>query len=179
MVDGAERNPESDPATSCVLLVDDNPLLLKCFKRALENRDLSVVTCTSARAALDHVATGRVEVVISDISMPEMSGLELLRRAHRLDPDLPVILLTGVPCIDTAAGAVEHGAFSYLLKPVGTDVLLLNIARAPDLYHCARAPLTVIATVILVRSRIRASDVVTLARLPTDRSNLEQLDRGV
>jgi EAL domain-containing protein (putative c-di-GMP-specific phosphodiesterase class I) len=94
--------------------------------------------CASARSALEHVATGRVDVVVSDISMPEMSGLELLRLVHRVDRDLPVILLTGVPCVDTAAGAVEHGAFSYLLKPVGTEVLLHNIARASQQHENAR-----------------------------------------
>jgi EAL domain-containing protein (putative c-di-GMP-specific phosphodiesterase class I) len=70
--------------------------------------------------------------------MPGMSGLELLRKVHEIDEGLPVILLTGVPCIDTAAEAVEHGAFSYLLKPVGTDVLMVNIARASQAHGRAR-----------------------------------------
>lgn len=136
IVDSAKRLPKPDEMKRCVLLVDDNPLVLRCLKRALEACPLPIETCASARKALERVASGNVEVVISDVDMPDMSGLELLRQIHALDSDLPVALLTGVPCVDTAAEAVEHGAFSYLLKPVDIAALLHTIARASQA-HCA------------------------------------------
>jgi EAL domain-containing protein (putative c-di-GMP-specific phosphodiesterase class I) len=134
----AIRTPASADAVRFVLLVDDNPMLLRCLKRALAECPLPIATCTSPHEALDWVASGKVRVIVSDISMPEMSGLSLMRRAHAIDADLPVVLLTGVPCVDSAAEAVEHGAFSYLRKPVETDVLLVTIERASVAYDNAR-----------------------------------------
>lgn len=133
--------------TRCVLLVDDNPLVLRCLKRALAACPLPIETCASAGSALEWVASGNVDVVISDVDMPGMSGLELLRQVHALDSDLPVALLTGVPCVDTAAEAVEHGAFSYLLKPVDINALLHTIARASQAHCAARNRRYVLASV--------------------------------
>lgn len=138
MTSNALRTSSPVDAVRAVLLVDDNPMLLRCLKRALGECPLPIATCTSPSEALEWVRAGKVQVIISDISMPEMSGLSLMRRAHAIDADLPVILLTGVPCVDSAAEAVEHGAFSYLRKPVETDVLLVTIDRASHAYEYAR-----------------------------------------
>jgi EAL domain-containing protein (putative c-di-GMP-specific phosphodiesterase class I)/ActR/RegA family two-component response regulator len=121
-------------AARLVLIIDDNPMLLRCLDRALGECPLPIATCTSPGDALHLVEQGKVQVIISDISMPEMSGLSLMRRVHAIDADLPVILLTGVPCVDSAAEAVGLGAFSYLLKPVETEVLLVTIERASQAY---------------------------------------------
>ena len=134
----AIRTPASDDTLRFVLLVDDNPMLLRCLKRALGDCPLPIAACTSPREAIKLVAAGKVQVIVSDISMPEMSGLSLMRRIHSIDSDLPVVLLTGVPCVDSAAAAVEHGAFSYLLKPIETDALLITIERASNTYDRAR-----------------------------------------
>jgi len=147
IVDSAMRLSNLSETKRCVLLVDDNPLVLRCIKRALEACPLPIETCTSASNALEWVASGNVEVVISYVDMPGISGLELLRQVHALDPDLPVALLTGVPCIDTAAEAVEHGAFSYLLKPVDINVLLHTIERASQAHGAARNRRYVFASV--------------------------------
>jgi EAL domain-containing protein (putative c-di-GMP-specific phosphodiesterase class I) len=117
-----------------LLLVDDNPMVLRWLKRYLEGGRHKVVACTSAHEALKLIAEHAVHVVVSDISMPEMSGLELLQQVRELDADLPVILLTGVPSIDSAASAVEYGAFMYLMKPVTPDVLAIAIERASRCY---------------------------------------------
>ncbi len=134
----ATTTPASSDAERFVLLVDDNPMLLRCLTRALAECPLPVATCTSPHEALGLIASGKVQVIITDISMPEMSGLSLLQRAHAIDADLPVVLLTGVPCIDSAAEAVEHGAFSYLRKPIEADALLVTIQRASHAYEYAR-----------------------------------------
>jgi EAL domain-containing protein (putative c-di-GMP-specific phosphodiesterase class I) len=147
ILDSAKRFPELCEMKRCVLLVDDNPLVLRCLKRALDACPLPIETCASAGSALEWVASGNVEVVISDVDMPGTSGLELLRQVHALDADLPVALLTGVPCVDTAAEAVEHGAFSYLLKPVDINALLRTIARASQAHCAARNRRYVLASV--------------------------------
>ena len=120
-----------------LLIVDDNPIVLRWLRRSLESGPLSIISCASPREALRQVASGKIRVVVSDISMPEMSGVELLRSIREIDPDLPVILLTGVPSIASAAAAVEYGAFMYLMKPVAPDVLAIAIERADRCYRAA------------------------------------------
>ncbi len=69
--------------------------------------------------AVARVREGGVQVVVSDISMPRMTGVELLQRsASTVELDLPVVLVTGPPAIESAAEAVEYGAFKYIVKPV-------------------------------------------------------------
>jgi EAL domain-containing protein (putative c-di-GMP-specific phosphodiesterase class I) len=121
-----------------LLIVDDNPMVLRWMRRSLESGPLSIISCGSPHEALRQVAHGNIRVVVSDISMPEMSGLELLRKIRELDADLPVILLTGVPCVATAAAAVEYGAFMYLMKPVTPDVLGIAIERAAQCYKVSQ-----------------------------------------
>jgi EAL domain-containing protein (putative c-di-GMP-specific phosphodiesterase class I) len=77
-------------------------------------------------------------VVVSDISMPGMSGLDLLREIRSFDQDLPVILATGLPTVETATGAIEYGVFRYLTKPIHTALLRGTVAQASQLYRLAR-----------------------------------------
>jgi len=124
--------------TGAVLFVDDNPVVLRWLKRCVDRKGRKVITCSSAREALRFVSERDVHVVVSDISMPEMSGLDLLQQIRTLDADLPVILLTGVPSIDSAASAVEYGAFMYLMKPVAPEVLSIAIERAAQTFKTAK-----------------------------------------
>ncbi len=125
-------------APGTILLVNDHPIILRCLERTLAEGPFAIVSCTSAQQAINIVENHAIQVVVTDVSMPEMSGLELMRKIHCLDADIPVVLLTGVPCLDTAAEAVEHGAFSYLTKPAPTEVLLLTLERAIHAYRAAR-----------------------------------------
>jgi EAL domain-containing protein (putative c-di-GMP-specific phosphodiesterase class I) len=77
-------------------------------------------------------------VVVSDISMPEMTGVELLRTIRAHDADLPVVLVTGLPAIESATDAVEYGAFKYIVKPVEPEDLRKAVERARKLYRLAR-----------------------------------------
>ncbi len=137
LMNAVQRQEEFLRADS-LLIVDDNPMVLRWMKRSLENGPLSIISCGSPREALRQVAERNVRVVVSDISMPEMSGLELLRQIREFDADLPVILLTGVPCVASAATAVEYGAFMYLMKPVTPEVLAIAIERAANCYRIAK-----------------------------------------
>lgn len=110
---------ESHPGI--VVVVDDEPLVLRGLTRSLERLPFEIVPCSTAREVMDHVSVGHVRVVVSDISMGEMSGIELLRNVREHDPDLPVVLVTGCPEIGTATKALEYGAFRYLIKPVDVD----------------------------------------------------------
>src|SRR5688572_8743550 len=111
-----------------VLLVDDEPVVLRSFERLLRGVG-NVVPCSTAATAIEHVRKGGIDVVVSDISMPGMSGLDLLREIRAFDQDLPVILATGLPTVETAAGAIEHGVFRYLTKPIHTALLRGTVAQ--------------------------------------------------
>ena len=121
-----------------ILLVDDEPQALRAFERMLRGVGYQVEAFTSAREAIKRVSAGGVHVVVSDISMPEMSGVELLRAIRAYDADLPVVLVTGLPAIDSATDAVEYGAFKYIVKPFEPEVLRNAVERARKLYRLAR-----------------------------------------
>ncbi len=121
-----------------VLLVDDEPQVLRALARNLTGCEFSVETFGSAEQAVQRVARGNVQVIVSDISMPGMSGLELLRAVRKYDADLPVVLVTGLPAVESAAQAVEYGAFKYIMKPVEREALRSTVSRAARLYRLAK-----------------------------------------
>ena len=121
-----------------VLVVDDELALTRSLARVLASHGFAVVPVGDGAAAIAALQTGRFDVVLSDIRMPTMDGVELLRALHSLDPDLPVILMTADPRVETAAQAVELGALQYLLKPVPVDELVQGIGRAVERSQTAR-----------------------------------------
>jgi EAL domain-containing protein (putative c-di-GMP-specific phosphodiesterase class I) len=127
--------PESRAGT--VLLVDDDPLALRAMERSLRP-NFDVFTYDSGEEAIEHVSRGGVSVVLSDLAMPGTSGLELLRAIRRYDADLPVILITGAPTLESATQAIEHGVFRYLMKPFDREELTGCVRQASRLYRLAR-----------------------------------------
>jgi EAL domain-containing protein (putative c-di-GMP-specific phosphodiesterase class I)/ActR/RegA family two-component response regulator len=121
-----------------VLLVDDDPQILIVLSRVLASELVEVTTATTGAAALACLAQGDFDTIVSDIQMPGMSGLKLLRAVREYDLDLPIVLMTGEPNVSGAAAAVEYGAFQYLIKPVGVDRLRALVKRAIDFGRIAR-----------------------------------------
>jgi EAL domain-containing protein (putative c-di-GMP-specific phosphodiesterase class I) len=122
-----------------ILVVDDDEQLGRALARALSKAGYEVVVHHQGKTALDAVRAGGFEAIVSDIEMPGLTGIELLRAARDHDRDLPVILITGAPAIGTAADAVEHGAFRYLIKPLDLTDFTQTVRRASQLYRLARA----------------------------------------
>src|SRR5262245_53498154 len=104
-----------------VLLVDDEESIRAVFGSILEEAGLEVVTASNAQDALEHVRADKWDVIVSDIQMPKMNGIELLRKVREVDLDVPVVLMTGGPTLDTAIEAMEYGAFRYLRKPMSVE----------------------------------------------------------
>lgn len=121
-----------------MLLVDDELLFLRALSRELGEAGYRVEIRTSAREAITRIEAGGVDVVVSDISMPHMSGLELLRVIREHEPDLPVVLVTGLPALESATEAIEYGALKYLVKPVDPEALKSAVGHAAQLYRLAR-----------------------------------------
>jgi EAL domain-containing protein (putative c-di-GMP-specific phosphodiesterase class I) len=118
--------------------VDDDPTVLFVIAENLKRAGFEVSSAENAFAALNRLGAGPLDAVISDIAMPDMSGVELLRRVHEHDREIPVILLTGRPSMETAIQAVEYGALRYLQKPVGSAALVEAVDNAVRLFRLAR-----------------------------------------
>jgi len=114
-----------------VLLVDDDPALLDALSETLFLRlpDVATDTCGGALAALDRIRYTEYDVIISDIKMPGMDGLELLTRLQDLAPDTPTMLITGHGQTDLAIRALRAGAFDLIQKPLDRDYLVAALKR--------------------------------------------------
>lgn len=113
-----------------LLLVDDESDFLTAYSRRFVRRNAEIEVAASGPEALEKVRAIRFDVVILDVMMPGMSGIETLRRIKELDPDLPVIILTGHANSKAMIEGMDYGAFDYLLKPVGTDELYFKMLDA-------------------------------------------------
>ena len=122
-----------------ILLVDDHEAVLTVTRRVLEKSGAVVVTASNGDEALALLATQTFDAMVSDIQMPGISGLKLLRSVRERDLDLPVVLVTGNPGVQSAAEAVEYGAFRYLIKPVPSLELISVVERAAQVCRLARS----------------------------------------
>ena len=107
--------------TARVLVVDDERSILQLLKEALTNWGYQVTTVTSGREAVEALRTSLFHIAITDIRMPDMSGLDLLREIKKLDDAIEVVVMTGYPAISSAVEALKEGAYDYLSKPVMLD----------------------------------------------------------
>jgi EAL domain-containing protein (putative c-di-GMP-specific phosphodiesterase class I)/CheY-like chemotaxis protein len=121
-----------------ILVVDDDEALARAMKRVLEGAGYSVTTAHDGNAAIATVQREPFDVIVSDIHMPGMTGVDLLRVVRAYDLDVPVILVTGEPSVETAMDAVSLGAMRYLPKPTPNDVLLGAVERASRLHRIAQ-----------------------------------------
>lgn len=116
--------------TGLVRLVDDDEDLRAAQVQTLQMAGFQVQDFGAAADALNGVTRDYPGVVLSDVRMPGMDGLQLFRHLHGIDPDLPVILLTGHGDVPMAVAALKAGAYDFLTKPVSRDVLLAALNRA-------------------------------------------------
>jgi len=121
-----------------VLVVDDDLALSGALRRVLGAAGYDVTVANDGHTAVEAIVKRPFDVVLSDIQMPGMTGVELLKAVRSHDLDVPVILMTGVPTIETAMDAVSFGALQYLPKPTPNPVLLKAIERASRLHRMAR-----------------------------------------
>jgi serine/threonine-protein kinase len=129
----AEKRPGAPILHGRVLLVDDNEALRRAIKRMLVAEGHHVVEAADGREAITRTKENEFDLIVSDVRMPDMDGVELLRAVHERDADLPVLLITGDPELETAMKAVEYGALEYLTKPVDVDKLKASTLRAFEL----------------------------------------------
>lgn len=118
-----------------ILIVDDDESVCAVLSRFLASRHYETTIATSGATALARLSHEHFDVMLVDVRMPELSGLDVLSHALRLDGDLAVVMLTGVNDANTATDALSHGAMDYLVKPVEMEQLERAVERAAHRRH--------------------------------------------
>ena len=144
-----------------ILIVDDEPMVREMYARVLGRAGYRVSEAGNGHEAIAALDAGHFDAVLSDITMPGLNGIEMLRAVRGRDLDVPVIMNTGDPSVETAAKAMEFGALRYLVKPVERDVLVKTVEEAVRLGRLARL------------KRETAAYLGMADRQPGDRAGLE------
>jgi len=112
-----------------LLIVDDDEILRGSLTAVLENRGFRVAQANDGQLGLDLISHNEFDLVISDIAMPRMDGIELMEKATQLNPRIPFIIITAYASIETAISALRKGAFDYLIKPINFEDVYLKIDK--------------------------------------------------
>jgi len=121
-----------------VLIVDDEPNYLIVLSELLREEGLEVFTAGNGEEALKVARQTDLDLIITDMRMPGMDGLELLKTVKTINPDLPVIMVTAFGEVEKAVAAMKAGAFNYLTKPFNNDELILNVLKAVNHHSLVR-----------------------------------------
>jgi DNA-binding NtrC family response regulator len=123
-----------------LLVIDDNRTVSHMVTRAFENEGVDVLSAQTAAEGVELVRNSKPDTVLLDIVLPNISGLELFREIHSIDPKLPVIFITAGGTSETAIEAMKLGAFDYLLKPLNLPKLKELVKSALDTRHRMQVP---------------------------------------
>src|SRR5436853_1624626 len=124
---------DSTPKSPRVLIVDDDAGQRSLLNSFLKSQGFDTVPVASGEQALEVLRVEKISMMISDVRMPGISGLETLRRARQEHTVLPVLLVTAFADIREAVGAMRDGALNYLAKPIDLDELLASVRQATGL----------------------------------------------
>jgi len=141
----SEPGPVSPVGRPTILVVDDDEEFMRACIRVLESLDYDVTQATTSESALEIAGSRSFDAILSDINLPGASGLEILRVVRGRDPDVPVVLMTGGPELETARLAVEWGAQSYLIKPLPVPQLKEVLDRVTRAHRIARRQRQILA----------------------------------
>ena len=164
-----------------ILVVDDEKNAREGLRQFLNGLDYDVHTAGSGKEALDLVKKARPEVILADLKMPEMSGLDLLHEIKRLRPDTIVIILTAYGTVESAVQAMKAGAYYYLTKPINFEELELILKKALNQKALERENITLREE--LVRERHETAEIIgrsaTIRKLITLTKQVAQSDSAV
>jgi two-component system NtrC family response regulator len=118
-----------------ILIVDDEKNYPRILGAVLEEEGFEIQTANSGKKALEILEASDVDLVLTDMKMPSMDGIELLEKIKTRDPELPVIMMTAYGTVDKAVEAMQKGAYSYILKPFDNERLILYVNKAIAMYR--------------------------------------------
>lgn len=124
-----------------ICIVDDDETILEFLKTAVESFGYKTITASTATEALTKIKKSEEVVAISlvDIMMPDINGVEFIKRINKEFPDIICISMTGYPTIDAAIEALNAGAFAYIIKPVNLNELKIVLKNATELYELRKS----------------------------------------
>src|SRR3954449_1916756 len=123
-----------------ILVIDDESSILHAFRRAFADPEDTLQTASDGSEGLELVARCRPDVVVLDLNLPDMSGLDVFHRIRTIDARIPVIFITGHGTTETAIEAMKQGAFDYLLKPLDVPRVRELVERAAEISRLMRMP---------------------------------------
>jgi two-component system NtrC family response regulator len=121
-----------------ILIVDDEINYTRILAAVLDDAGFETLTANSGSEALDLLYASDVDLLLTDMKMPSMDGIDLLERVKQKDPDLPVIMMTAHGTVEKAVEAMQKGAYNYILKPFDNDRLLLYVDKALAMYRVVK-----------------------------------------
>ena len=121
-----------------ILIVDDEKNYLTILSAVLEDEGFEVLTALGGREALEVHKTSDLDLIVTDMKMPGMDGIELLEHIKSVDPDLPIIMMTAHGTVDKAVEAMQKGAYSYILKPFDNERLIIYVKKAISMYQVVK-----------------------------------------
>jgi two-component system NtrC family response regulator len=121
-----------------ILIVDDEKNYLTILSAVLEDEGFEVLTALGGQEALEVHKTSDLDLILTDMKMPGMDGIELLENIKSVDPDLPVIMMTAYGTVDKAVEAMQKGAYTYVLKPFDNERLIIYVNKAISMYQVVK-----------------------------------------
>ncbi|MBS3918913.1 MAG: response regulator [Deltaproteobacteria bacterium] len=113
-----------------ILVVDDEEVICNVLERRLTKEGYSCTTANNGKEALNHFYKNSFSLIISDMKMPEMTGVELLQKVKAIDPKMKMIMVTAYPDIDLAVNAMRLGAYDFIIKPADLDLIVMSVKKA-------------------------------------------------
>lgn len=111
-----------------ILICDDQPNIRESYKLILE-KDYDLVFADNGQVVLTYLKENRPDLLIMDIKMPRMDGLTALKELKKLQPELPVLIVTGYESVETATAAIQSGAFDYIVKPFEPEQISRSVEK--------------------------------------------------
>lgn len=118
-----------------ILVIDDEETMCNLLKDCLSDEGYKVSIAQRAEDGLGQIKNGTFDLTLTDLKMPEMDGIELLRRMKELDPDNIVVVITAYPSFETVRDALRLGAYDYITKPLNLEEISFTVRRAVDYRH--------------------------------------------
>ncbi len=148
----------SDRRDFSILVVDDERVLRDSLREWLEDENYTVDTAATGLEALDKLAEKPFHLMLTDIKMPGMDGVELLRSAHKSFPHVKVIMMTAYATVETAVEALKMGALDYLLKPFDPEIMVAKIFDLYQHFEAARSVRVTFSNVVFATDFSRQAD---------------------
>jgi DNA-binding NtrC family response regulator len=112
-----------------ILIVDDDKFILNVFSRILQKQGYTVEVAETGQETLEKMNESQYDLVLIDVNLPDVSGIDLVSKLNSIDPDILKIIITGFPSLEDATRAMDQGVTAYLVKPVKSEELIALIAK--------------------------------------------------